>query len=91
MVTDDTKLSCSFACPDVRLRQQRGANASLRNRIILIIVPDHTFHIVIANVPFNAITFRIDFILRGRMLIPGAQDVEVFTRVIETKVLTAAG
>ena len=30
------------------------------------------------------------FILGGRMLIPGAQDPEVFVRVIETKVLAAA-
>ena len=30
------------------------------------------------------------FILGGRMLIPGAQDPEVFIRVIETKVLAAA-
>lgn len=30
------------------------------------------------------------FILGGRMLIPGAQNPEVFIRVIETKVLTAA-
>ncbi|MDO9368050.1 MAG: DsbA family oxidoreductase [Sphingopyxis sp.] len=30
------------------------------------------------------------FILGGRMLIPGAQDPEVFIRVIENKVLTAA-
>ncbi|HWW59490.1 MAG TPA: DsbA family oxidoreductase [Sphingopyxis sp.] len=30
------------------------------------------------------------FILGGRMLVPGAQDPEVFVRVIENKVLTAA-
>jgi predicted DsbA family dithiol-disulfide isomerase len=30
------------------------------------------------------------FILGGRMLVPGAQDPEVFIRVIETKVLAAA-
>ena len=30
------------------------------------------------------------FILGGRMLIPGAQDPDVFIRVIETKVLAAA-
>jgi predicted DsbA family dithiol-disulfide isomerase len=31
------------------------------------------------------------FILGGRMLVPGAQDPEVFIRVIENKVLAAAG
>jgi predicted DsbA family dithiol-disulfide isomerase len=30
------------------------------------------------------------FILGGRMLIPGAQDPDVFIRVIENKVLSAA-
>ena len=30
------------------------------------------------------------FILGGRMLVPGAQDPEVFIRVIENKVLAAA-
>lgn len=38
----------------------------------------------------NNITGVPAFILNGRMLIPGAQDPEVFIRVIENKVLAAA-
>ena len=38
----------------------------------------------------NNITGVPAFILGGRMLIPGAQDPEVFVRIIENKLLTAA-
>ena len=64
-----------------------------RNRAVAILASGEFGEMVRTEVAYWAvqnITGGPAFILGGRMMVPGAQDPEVFIRVIESKVLAAA-
>jgi predicted DsbA family dithiol-disulfide isomerase len=64
-----------------------------QDRAAALLASDHYGEIVRTEEAYWAdrnVTGVPAFILGGRMLVPGAQDPEVFIRVIETKVLAAA-